>query len=602
MTRPARRAHPARRSAQAGRPRPDALRPSWRAAGVAPVLLAAALGAASAQAGPLADLVRSARDSDPTYRAALRANEAGREGVLQARNLRLPTVNATVSGAHLHNEVRRSPSQSGYEAGSSDYPGGEWAVTVVQPVYNPAVRAAAAQADVRERQLDAERAFVEQELIARVAERYLQAAAAHEGLAVATAEVRALQQWVDRTERRQRAGLARQSELIDTRARLADARACQSEARARWIDALAGITELTGLQPPRLRLLDDSTPDPGSELPPRSPIRLALTPTAAQAPSEPPEAGDGPPAAMTTAAAPGAKITPPSAAPTAAPARRTPVPMPESGDGPAPAALPRTQGVAPAEATDMGAAMTTRTITATEAAASTAPNARAAERATAVPPPATPAGPDPDHPLLQVRRLAVAVAEAEARRQRGAGLPSLDATLRAGRNRSQGSLYGATSDIENAEFRLALTIPLYAGGIPSSREREAALQADRAREELIATERALQRGWYAARQRLEVAAERTAAMRQAVQAGREALREKQAAFDAGLAHQAAVLDARRELARMQGELARARYDSLLARLALRRQAGDLDEFEIDVLDALLQREVEVGLAADLAGG
>lgn len=441
----------------------------WALAG----LLGVACGAA--HAGALLDVYRGALDSDPIYLSTLRQGEAAAEFAEQAKALRRPSVSLMAARAHTQNQVIQSPGQSVYAPGMRSYPGGEYALSIVQPLVNPVSDATGVQAVAKSQQIDAELDSNRQELVWRVAERYLAAAAAHESLGAVQAELAALQDHLERVTIRQRAGLARSTDALESRARLGEARARAAEVRLRYVDALEALQEVTGSPPSRLGLLAAGAPDAAVE-------------------------------AVSTAQA---------------------------------------------LAFDPGA-----------------------------------------HPLVRAKRHAVAVAEAELQRQRGAGSPSVDAMLRIGRARANGSLYGGLSDIETNELRVTLNLPIYAGGMIASREREAAKLLDRAREDLRGVERSLARGVETARARIRSAGLRTEAMLTSVRANEEAFRGKQLAYQSGLATNLSVLDARRELAQAQGEFARAQYDLLLAMLALRRMTGLLDEQDVRFVDDLLARDVD----------
>lgn len=447
-------------------------------AGVAQTLLMVG----PARAGGLLELHERAREDDPVFLGAQRQAEAAREFVEQARALRRPNVSLTVGRAHTNNAIHRSPGDNVYALGTRSYPAADYSLTVVQPVYNAVTAATNTQADAKSSLLDSELEAARQDLVWRVAERYLRAAAAREALAANESEIAALEGQLQRVDVRRRAGLARSSEVLEARSRLGEAKAQAVEARVVYLDALKGLEELAGRAPDRLDLLEAS---------------------------------------------------------------------------PAPALL------------------------------AAAAEARAAAMA--------------EHPLVAAKRQAVAVAEAEVLRQQGASKPTVDATLRLGRSRANGSLFGGASDIETNEVRLQMNLPLYSGGMLTSRQREAALLLERAREELRATQRSLERGAENARERIRGAIARLDALSESVSAGEEALRSKQLAYQTGLATNLSVLDAGRDLARARGEHARARYELLLSILGAKRMSGALGLDDLRLVDGLLVRRVDPALEPGRAG-
>jgi outer membrane protein len=425
-------------------------------------------GAREAAAAALLDVYLQARQDDPVYLAALRQGEAAREFVEQAKSLGRPNVSLALARANTNTVIHRSPGDNVYALGSRSFPGAEYALTVVQPVYNAVSSATRVQADARAGQVDAEREAAEQDLAWRVVDRYCRAAAAREGVLALDAEIVALQAQRDRVAVRQAAGLARNSELLEVRARLGDAQARAAEARMSSADALRGLTELTGQSLTRLDLLDKGLPAALLDPIPQDAVELAS-----------------------------------------------------------------------------------------------------------------------DHPLVIARRQAVRVAEAELMRQQGASRPTVDASLKVGRTRANGSLFGGGSDIETNELRLSLNLPLYSGGMLSSREREAARLLERAQEDRRATQRTVEREIATALDRIREGRIRHDALLEAVLSGEEAVRTRQLAYQAGIATNLAVLDASRELARARADHARARYELALAVFLLKRATGAIGVDDIRRLDALL---------------
>lgn len=196
-----------------------------------------------------------------------------------------------------------------------------------------------------------------------------------------------------------------------------------------------------------------------------------------------------------------------------------------------------------------------------------------------------------NNPLIDARRQALAVAGTEVRRQGSAQYPTLDLALRAGRNYASDSLYGGPSDVANQELRLSLNVPIYSGGMVSSREREAAKQVERAAEELRAQERSVERNVMGNYDRIRGANARIEALLQSQRLIEQGLAVKRTSYANGLTTGLAVIDAERDLNTVRSELARARYDFMLGLLSLKRAAGLLAESDLQALDALLDREI-----------
>lgn len=198
-----------------------------------------------------------------------------------------------------------------------------------------------------------------------------------------------------------------------------------------------------------------------------------------------------------------------------------------------------------------------------------------------------------NNPLIDARRQALAAAGIEVRRQGSAKYPTLDLALRAGRNYASDSVYGGPSDVANNELRLSLNLPVYSGGMVSSRQREAAKQVERAAEDLRAQERSVERNVLGTYDRISGASARIEALLQSQRLIEQGLTVKRISYANGLATGLAVIDAERDLNTVRSELARARYDFMLGVLSLKRAAGLLEESDLQALDALLDREVPV---------
>jgi outer membrane protein len=138
-----------------------------------------------------------------------------------------------------------------------------------------------------------------------------------------------------------------------------------------------------------------------------------------------------------------------------------------------------------------------------------------------------------------------------------------------------------------------LNVPIYSGGMVSSREREAAKQVERAAEELRAQERSVERNVLGNYDRIRGANARIEALLQSQRLIEQGLAVKRTAYANGLVTGLAVIDAERDLNTVRSELARARYDFMLGLLSLKRAAGLLEESDLQALDALLERDVTV---------
>jgi len=135
---------------------------------------------------------------------------------------------------------------------------------------------------------------------------------------------------------------------------------------------------------------------------------------------------------------------------------------------------------------------------------------------------------------------------------------------------------------------LRLALPLYSGGYTSSKGRESNFSYQQAQYLLEQQRRATERE--ARRSYLGVTAgiSQVNAYRQALSSNQTAYEATQAGFDAGTRTTLDLLNAQREQFRSKRDLARARYDYLLASLKLKDVVGALTESDLNEINIYLK--------------
>ncbi len=189
---------------------------------------------------------------------------------------------------------------------------------------------------------------------------------------------------------------------------------------------------------------------------------------------------------------------------------------------------------------------------------------------------------------LLAKRAAAESASEEIKRQRAGHYPTLDLVGTRTRNDADGSITGPGIRADNTVVGLQLNVPLFQGGIVSSRTEEAAHRYDAAQQEFEATRRATERAARAAYLGVTGGTEKVTALSQAVVAGESALEAKTQGFAAGINTNLDVLDATRDLYRAKRDLSSARYDYLLNLLHLKQAAGTLGENDLVQINGWLQ--------------
>lgn len=219
-----------------------------RRAALAPILLAA-LASVSVQAMTLSEALEAARAHDPQYRAAQYELEAARQGVPIARSLLFPQASLNYSNAGVSGTKEFPNGFSQQVSTRVDYESPQTTLSLRVPLFNYEAWSRLDQAEVQAK--GAEAAFRARglELAERVATAYLQTLEAHAQLALADAEVQALQQQFERAGQRLARGEGTRTDEALALAAVEVARARASDTREKVLLASARLRRLTGQAP-----------------------------------------------------------------------------------------------------------------------------------------------------------------------------------------------------------------------------------------------------------------------------------------------------------------------------------------------------------------
>jgi outer membrane protein len=193
-------------------------------------------------------------------------------------------------------------------------------------------------------------------------------------------------------------------------------------------------------------------------------------------------------------------------------------------------------------------------------------------------------------PQVAVQQAALGIATKEIARQRAGHYPTLDVVATYGKSAtgfSSATLGGV--DQTAATVGLQLGVPLYAGGAVVSREREAVALRERADSDLENVRRTVA---LTARQSylgVTNGLAQVKALEQAVVSSQSSLDSNKLGYEVGVRINIDVLNAQQQLFQTRRDLARARYDTLLAQLRLKAAAGRLGEDDVQAVNALLER-------------
>lgn len=189
---------------------------------------------------------------------------------------------------------------------------------------------------------------------------------------------------------------------------------------------------------------------------------------------------------------------------------------------------------------------------------------------------------------IRIRALTADVSGKEVERRKAGHYPGLDFLADLTRLDTKGSLFGGGSDTTTYNFMLKLSVPLYEGGMVSSKTREAAGLHQGALQEMTREVRATERKVRSTYNGILSAMTRVEAMDKSVGAQKLVVEAKEEGFKAGLQISLAVLDAMQDLYRYKKEYSQARNDYILNTFRLKHAVGALKPEELAVLNTWLQ--------------
>ena len=187
----------------------------------------------------------------------------------------------------------------------------------------------------------------------------------------------------------------------------------------------------------------------------------------------------------------------------------------------------------------------------------------------------------------EIQRIAKTIADQEVERNRAGHYPTLDAV--AGYTVNNHQNFGTQQvDTRTASVGLELNLPIYQGGLVSSRVREAVANQEKARQDLeFATREA---GLQARQAWLNVnsGVARVRALEQALVSTQAQLDSTRLGLDVGVRTNLDVLNAEQQVLSARRDLAGARYAYLLSTLALKAAVGTLGPADLAEIDQHLR--------------
>lgn len=190
---------------------------------------------------------------------------------------------------------------------------------------------------------------------------------------------------------------------------------------------------------------------------------------------------------------------------------------------------------------------------------------------------------------VQMAQTNLEVAGREIEKQRAGHYPTLDLVAAYGKN---GTAYSTTtgsgSDSKSSTIGLQLAVPIFAGGVVSSKEREAAALNEKARADLDYARRTATLGARQAYLGVNSGLSQVKALEAGVASSQLAVESNKLGYEVGVRINIDVLNAQSQLFDTRQKLAKARLDTLIAQLKLKSAAGTLSEDDLAAINALLE--------------
>lgn len=187
----------------------------------------------------------------------------------------------------------------------------------------------------------------------------------------------------------------------------------------------------------------------------------------------------------------------------------------------------------------------------------------------------------------EIQRIAKAIADQEVERNRAGHYPTLDAVAGYNVNNNQ-NLGTLQADMRTASIGLQLNLPIYQGGLTSSRVREAVANQEKARQDLEAAARDAGLSARQAYLNVESGVARVRALEQALVSSRAQLDSTKLGLSVGVRTNLDVLNAEQQVLSARRDLAGARYAWLLAGLSLKAAVGTLSPDDLAGIDRHLK--------------
>ncbi|MCX7088055.1 MAG: TolC family outer membrane protein [Methylococcales bacterium] len=191
---------------------------------------------------------------------------------------------------------------------------------------------------------------------------------------------------------------------------------------------------------------------------------------------------------------------------------------------------------------------------------------------------------------IQIQQDSVTLSTQEIERANAGHLPTVDAVASYNDNYANGGAYGFGGDFSTATIGVQLQIPLYQGGATSSRIRQAALNKQKAQDDVDIARRQTELETQRAYLNLNTSIAQVTAYEQALNSSQSQLDASNTGYEVGVRTSVDVLNAQQQLFAAKRDLLQARYSYLLNIIHLKSASGVITEADLaDINQQLVLR-------------
>ena len=203
---------------------------------------------------------------------------------------------------------------------------------------------------------------------------------------------------------------------------------------------------------------------------------------------------------------------------------------------------------------------------------------------------------DTEHPAVRKARLALEIARLDTDKARAGHLPTvtLNGSYGRGHATTQGAVapgtsFGYSTPSTSSSIALTVNVPLFAGFQVQNRIKETLVLEDKSQNDLEASRRGVAQATRTLFYAVGSGTAQVSALEAAESSSKLALEATQLGFKVGVRVNIDVLNAQAQLYSTQAQLAKARYDLIVAGLRLRQASGRLTPDDVGSVNALLVR-------------